>query len=46
MLSAFIDYCVATQQCPVGQLVYQWQRLTVPLVLSETYPQTNHNSNR
>ncbi len=46
MLSAFIDYRVATQRCPVGQLVYQWRRLAVPLVLSEAFPQTNDNSNR
>ena len=39
MLSALIHYCVATQQCLVRQLVHQWQRPTVPLVLNGSYSQ-------
>jgi len=33
MLSGTINYGVATQQCPIGQLVHQRPRKDVPFVL-------------
>ncbi len=46
MLSALINYCAATQQCLVRQLVHRWQQPPVPLVLEGFYSQAISTPNR